>query len=145
MRPATRAVVEGFTPRTCRGPDHRDCWPATRQVRDGALACGRGVGLMPSGRFLKFFDDGNQRAMDYLRAQPDRGLKGFPYAKSDSARRAATLILAGVGVVGPVGGLLWALAALLVASPFLWRLEHHFFLRCSTSPVDEDPKNADKL
>ena len=93
---------------------------------------------------MKFFDDGNQRAMDYLRADSDRGLKGFPYAKSDSARQKSTLILIGVWVVGFVGGLWWALGALIVAGPLLWRLEHHFFFRRSTSRVDEESMETDE-
>ena len=84
---------------------------------------------MSKGRIWRFFDEGNQRAMDYVRSQPDAGHRTMPYAKSDSARQWAIVILAVVGVVGFIGGPFWAIGALVLALPLLWRLEHHFFLR----------------
>lgn len=88
---------------------------------------------MPKGRFWRFFDEGNQRAMDHIRSQPDAGHRPMPYAKSESARQWAIAIMVGVGVVSFLGGLVWALVALVLAAPVLWRLEHHFFFRRSGS------------
>jgi hypothetical protein len=76
---------------------------------------------------LGWFDRGNQRAMDYVRSQPDAGMRFAPYAKSDSARRAALAIVIAVGLVAAIFGWLPGLIALIIAAPFLWRLEHHFF------------------
>lgn len=85
--------------------------------------------LKPMGRFLRFFDDGNQRAMNHLRSQPNAGIRMIPYAKSESARRAAICIIVVIGLVGMAFGIWWAALALAVMAPILWRLEHHFFLR----------------
>ena len=82
---------------------------------------------MAKHRLLGWFDRGNQRAIDYVRSQPDEGLRSMPYAKSDSARRTAIGIIAVVGLIAWIFGWLAGLVALVVAAPFLWRLEHHFF------------------
>ncbi len=65
--------------------------------------------------------------MDHVRSQPDAGLRAMPYAKSDKARRIGLVLLAGIGLSGFIFGWLGGLIALLVAVPFMWRLEHHFF------------------
>jgi hypothetical protein len=77
---------------------------------------------------LEWLDRGNQLAMDHVRSNPDAGLKSLPYAKSDSARRKAVIILAIVGISGLILGWVGALIALVVSAPFFWRLEHHFFV-----------------
>ena len=82
--------------------------------------------MMTKGSVLGWFDRGNQRAMDYVRSQPDSGLKIAPYAKSDASRRTAIAIVVVVGLMAAIdwrGGIV----ALVVAAPLLWRLEHHFF------------------
>jgi hypothetical protein len=75
---------------------------------------------------LDWFDRGNQRAMDHLRSHEGSGVKFAPYAKSDSARRTGAAIVVAVGLIALIFGWLPGLVALVVALPFLWRLDHHF-------------------
>lgn len=91
---------------------------------------------------LGWFDRGNQRAMNYVRSRPDSGLKALPYAKSDSARRTAVVVFVIVALIAAIFGWLPGLVALLVASPLLWRLEHHFFF--GHRDTDGDPSSQDK-
>ena len=87
--------------------------------------------LMAKRSLLGWFDQGNQRAMDYVRSQPDAGSKVLPYAKSDSARRWGIVIAVVVCLVGFFLGWVGALIAFVVAAPIGWRLEHHFFFQRS--------------
>lgn len=84
---------------------------------------------MPKRSLLGWFDRGNQRAMDYVRSQPDYGSKVMPYAKSESARRTGIVILVVLGLAGFFFGWVGAVIALVVAAPIFWRLEHHFFFQ----------------
>ena len=80
---------------------------------------------------LGWLDEGNQRAMDYLRSQPDAGSKVLPYARSASARRAGIVIALVVCLVGFCLGWVGALIAFVVAAPIGWGLEHHLFFQRS--------------
>lgn len=92
---------------------------------------------------LGWFDRGNQRAMDYVRSRPESGLKMVPYAKSDSARRRAVVIIVVIGLIATIFGWLPGLVALVVAAPFLWRLEHHFFFGRHDADGDLSSKEKD--
>jgi hypothetical protein len=76
---------------------------------------------------LRWLDEGNQRAMDHVRARPESGLKTNPYLKSESSRPAAVALMTAVMLAGLIFGWIGGVIALVLAAPFLWRLEHHFF------------------
>jgi len=94
--------------------------------------------LMPKRSLLAWLDKGNQRAMDYARAQPDLGTKTLPYAKSDSARRIGAGLAVMVALTAFLFGWVGGVIAIVVAAPLFWRLEHHFFL--TRSPDTDTPR-----
>jgi hypothetical protein len=94
---------------------------------------------MAKGGLLAWFDRGNQRATDYQRSQAQEGVEFAPYAKSDSARRIAIVVVVALGLTAAIFGWLAGLVALAVAAPFLWKLEHHFFF----GRHDDDPAGKD--
>jgi hypothetical protein len=84
---------------------------------------------------LGWFDRGNQRSMDYIRSQPESGIQIVPYAKSDSARHTAVVIIVVVGLIATILDWRAGVVAWVVAAPLLWRLEHHFFF--GSNDVDD--------
>lgn len=88
---------------------------------------------------LGWFDRGNQRAMDHVRARPDSGRKILPYAKSDSARRWEIVLLIAISLTGFFFGFIGALIALAIAAPIFWKLEHHFFFGHPNDGDKPDP------
>jgi hypothetical protein len=81
--------------------------------------------------------------MAYRRSQADSGVKFGPYAKSDSARRTAAAIIVVVGLIALIFGWLPGLVALVVATSFLWRLEHHFFFGRHGTDDDASSEETD--
>ncbi len=129
-KPRSELPLSVARPHACDGAR---CFGVSRRS-SGALMAKRSV--------LGWFDRGNQRAMNYVRSRPDSGLKALPYAKSDSARRTAVVVFVIVALIAAIFGWLPGLVALLVASPLLWRLEHHFFF--GHRDTDGDPSSQDK-
>lgn len=80
--------------------------------------------------------------MDYQRSQPDVGVKSMPYAKSDSARRAAIAIIVIVGAIATFFDWRAGLVALVLAIPLIWRVEHHFFFGHRDADVSDSDKHS---
>ena len=87
--------------------------------------------------FPTWLDEGNQRSVDYLRAHPEAGTEIHPFAKSDRSRRSAVMVTIAAGLSGFFFGWVGGLIALVVAIPFAWKLEHHFFFEREL-PSDPD-------
>ena len=96
--------------------------------------------LMRKRSLLAWLDKGNQRAMDYARAQPDLGTKTLPYAKSDSARRIGAVLAVMVALSAFLFGWVGGVIAIVVAVALFWRIEHHFFFPRS---LDADAPRAE--
>lgn len=77
---------------------------------------------------LAWFDRGNQRVVDHLRADPTAGTRLFPFARSPRERRIALLLVSAVVVAGLLFGLIGSIVIAALVSPVLWRLQHHVFV-----------------
>ena len=77
--------------------------------------------------------------MDHVRTDPDAGLKAFPYAKSDKARRTSLLLVLVPAVTGLLLGWIAAIVAFVLVMPILWKQEHRFFF--GRDRAEEPPSN----
>ena len=78
-------------------------------------------------RLLPWLDRRNQRVVDLQRGRDDLGKGVLPYARSRRARAILVVLVVAIFLVAMLFGLLAGIAAVAVATPLAWTLEHHPF------------------